>query len=553
MGNTDYIKNIINANKKAFLNIDSGIIFEFTAAHIEQLYNIIPSINDNLGFSDVSAIAEINISPELLNELFYFQLAGPLDEDDNSINNENVMNYGISSIYEFDISYSNAITVHGGINAPKNESIKRDYVSYLAHVKTDGESSNINVFFNAYHLLQGVSNLDSGFNQTINDRISNNSSQDGVYLSLDTSNNAFIRSSAQLVTGMFTESESRRYHIFFNDLISQNAKQQANQINSNVYWVPFHGGDKMSILIKYVNDTPDTNTRSYKIVLSCITKFILPENVSNVGLNRKGNLNPSYILKLINEYTNMNYSFNSDSDSDSDSESVSNFISVYNSKFKKINLEIFKQVGYIQNIVDLYYKTFLSNVTQPSDISYNIDISNNKINNGLINNGINPSFQYIYLNSTITHIVNPTLTLIKRSLITSPYNLYPTLNDILDIQCDLNSTIHDNFRIRIYTRPVFTSIDGSFDGSFNINDRFYGNYYDSVKLGINSDYHTYHLNKLFPDWPNELQKSYGQIVYYNNGTQTLNTLGEQQILSICLMTNKINAKIGIKNIIVSYK
>jgi hypothetical protein len=49
----------------------------------------------------------------------------------------------------------------------------------------------------------------------------------------------------------------------------------------------------------------------------------------------------------------------------------------------------------------------------------------------------------------------------------------PTLNDILDIQCDLISDPYSqfasNFIIRIYTRPAFSSIDNN----FNPNDTFY--------------------------------------------------------------------------------
>jgi len=182
----------------------------------------------------------------------------------------------------------------------------------------------------------------------------------------------------------------------------------------------------------------------------------------------------------------------------------------------------------------------MSNVTQPSIVT-----------DYLRNNGINPSFQYIFLNSTITTILYPSLKTIKQSLLTSPYAEYPTLNDIQDITCDLNSD-GDHFFIRIYTRPVYSAIDNN----VNSEDTFYNNYYESDISGI-FDYTTFHLNDLFSNWPIILDTPYNQTVYYNgpNGLETkvLSRLGEEQILSICIYTKNVNANIGIKNIIITYK
>jgi hypothetical protein len=211
-----------------------------------------------------------------------------------------------------------------------------------------------------------------------------------------------------------------------------------------------------------------------------------------------------------------------------------NFVSNFNQNAPNIP-DIYKQIGYIINPLDLYFKTFMSNVTQPSII-----------NDGLMNNGINPSFQYIFLNSTITSILYPSLRTIKASLITSPYNQYPTLNDIQDIQCDLNSDT-DHFIIRIYTRPYFSSIDNSLTM-----DNFYGNYFDSSISGT-FDYTTFHLNDLFSNWTNILNTYQPRTVYYNNGPTIISTYGEEEVLAICIYTNVANANIGIKNIIVSYK
>jgi hypothetical protein len=208
-------------------------------------------------------------------------------------------------------------------------------------------------------------------------------------------------------------------------------------------------------------------------------------------------------------------------------------------------IQLFKEIGFITHPIDFYYKVILSNTTQPSTVT-----------NGLMNNGVNLSFQYIYLNSTITSLLYPSLRTIKRSLLTSSYNIYPRLSDIQDIQCDLNMNMYQNFIIRIYTRPIYNNIN-----TFNETDKFYGNFYDSIQLkdisgntSPNLDYKRYNINDLFPYWSLLLFTRYNQQVYYiNSGLKILTNYGEQEILSICLLTYDINANIGIKNIIVTYK
>lgn len=514
----DYIHNILN--NQAFINTDSGIVFEFTAAKVSQEYKTIPLIIDNDGFSDVSAIAIYEISSTTLNNLFYFQLASSLD-----VSNIQVAKYGINTKFKFNVMFSKALLTYSTFNT-LDQPISIDYVTYLAYSLTG--TTNTNIFSNKTQLLNTVSTMDSGFNNQINNNILlcgiNNLP---IFLSTDLKN-SFVHSTKQLVNGLLTIANSGRQQKFYNDLIDQSLNN-----TENIYWVPFHKGDKISLLINYVSNSSDINPRSYKIILNCGQSFIFPPNVSNIGFNPRGNLDPFYILTLLNNELNQVSQFDFDLNLDS------TFVRAYNTYGKQLSL--YKEIGPIMNPLDLYYKTFLSNFRQPSII-----------NNGIFNNGINPSFQYIYLNSTITEITLPSLRVIKQSLITSPYDLYPTLNDINDIQCDLNYDGSSNFIIRIYTRPAYTGIDNNLDP----NDTFYGNYYDSGIIqssGFSSDYNTYHLGDLFNSWTTMINSPFNETVYYFEGFEYLKTLGEQQILSICILTYDINANIGIKNIIVTYK
>ena len=527
MSYSDYIQNIIK--NQAFLNTDSGLVFEFTAAQASQTFNLASLLNDNLGFGDVSAIAVYDIPSSLLDKLFYFQLSSALDTNNLNNINSNIKNtiikYGINTQYTFNILFSTALLTY--TNFAMNNSIAIDYVAYLAHSLVG--TPNISVFSNTPQLIQSVTNMDGGFNNTINRNIAYSGiNQSNPFLTNDL-NNPFAHSTKQLVSGMLNIAQTNRQQLFYNDIITQSFNQ-IQYPGQNIYWIPFHTGDKMSILINYISNV-GLNPRSYKIILNCSATFIFPSNVSNPGLYPAGNLDPFYILNLVNQYQGTNLNLDA------------SFVSVFNEIGE--NLTIFKEIGPILNPLDLYYKTFLSNIKQPSLI--------NQTGNGIMNNGINPSFQYIYLNSTITDILYPSLRTIKQSLITSPYGLYPTLNDILNIQCDLIADPYHtpcNFIIRIYTRPIYTGIDNS----LNINDTFYGNYYDSVDQisNITSDY-TYNLIQLYPSWTTMLNTVYNQTVYYNDGLQLLNILGQQQILSICILTYDINANIGIKNIIVTYK
>jgi hypothetical protein len=491
-----------------------GINYNFTAA--------------NIGFGDVSAVATYDIQSSVLNKLFYFQLDKPYDASGSM----NIVNYGINASFKFNIGFSQSNVT--ATDYVVDNAVSTDYVRYLAYtiMSVVGKTTDINIFNNSAQLSQGLINMDRNFNNNINERLqSNTPNVSTIFLSNDTTN-PFIKSSQELVTEMLTFATPERLKVFQKDLINQPYDI------SNTYWVPFHSGDQMSVLIHYLTNY-NIKPRNYKIILNCIAPFIFPYSVTNVGYNIKGNLDPFYVLYQYNLYTNS--SLNMDA----------SFVSEFNSIGPNINLyrgnnilPFFQQIGITSNLMDFYYKTFRSKIKQPSLLN----------DNGIKNNGLNLSFQYIYLNSTITKLFYPSLRAIKQALLTSYYNAYPTLNDIKDIQCDLNCDASTNFVIRIYTRPAYSNISES--GINNIlypNDNFYGNYYDSIQninpISTNLNYNTYHLNDLFPYWSAMLSTVSNTTVYYNGKVKTLGVLGQQQILSICILTYNINANIGIKNIV----
>lgn len=516
----DYIRN--NLQNNAFIPTENNVIFEFKPAIVANNYTLQPNYEpiDNLGFSDVSAICTIDVLPSILNKLFYFQTNGNIDT---------VLKYGINTQFRFGLEYSKSNVVYGYINP---DQLKNDYINYLSYAITNLTINPSTLFSNYNTLVSGVQNMDTSFNQTFNNNFNSQNSQTDVVsfnnlniLLKNNTLNPYSLSTKQLVDGMKHLASETRKNVFLNDI--------ANQTNSqNIYWVPFHTGDKLSVVIQYVPPNGNGNpiigpnpvyTRSYKIVLNCLS-LILPDNIAHIAYNSKGNLDPMYCVRLLDV-------------------SLNTFVETFNTNSTNStnSINIYKQIGPIVNLMDYYFKTFMSLVTQPSTI-----------NNGLINNGNNPSFQYIFLNSTITTILYPSLRTIKESLLTSPCNYYPTLNNLHDITCELNSDNSSNFFIRIYTRPIFNGIDNSFNSS----DSFFGNYYDSISISGTTNYTYYNLASLFPYWSTLLTGSYVVNAYYNNngfGLRQINTFGEQQILSICIFTTVLNSNIGIKNIELIYK
>ena len=429
-----YINNIIRGT--AFFKTDSGVVFEFTPFDTA----VYP---DNVGFGDVSAVAIIDIPSSLLNNLFYIQLSDKLDITD--INIQKIQKYGINSLYKFNFLYSNSIISNSSFftNKYQNVQLVNDYLTYLAYSRTG--FADMNVLLNKNELYQTAVDMDQAFNRSINNNIGYTriGSPTQYFLSNDLSN-PYAHSTKQLVTGMLTIAKPIRKNIFLNNLIDQSFNN-----TQNLYWVPFHYGDKMSVVINYISSDSKIKPRRYKIILNCLDSFIFPNNVSNVGYNPNGNLDPFHVLLLLNNML-VNSGLNPVQMIDA------SFVSEFNSFGRNYldedpNIQliaIFKKIGFLLNPMDFYYKLFLSKIKQPSNII--TDASGNGV---LMNNGINRSFQYIFLNSTITTNLYPSLRSIKRDLLSSSYNLYPTLNDIKDIQCDLNFNSSQHFIIRIYTRP----------------------------------------------------------------------------------------------------
>lgn len=288
----------------AFSNDNSNnIIFEFTAINIVDQFSTLPLFESYRedGFPNVSAIALHKVNPTTLNELFYFE--------GNNLSTGTItpFYYGINMSHRFNYSYSNASLTYGAINTNGIPIVKADYVNYLAYAITGGYNL-ADIFDNQQGLLTEVVDMDRRFNNSINTTLSNmsvSSTVTGVTKIIDINNgsvffdtepgavgntgfnvsrnSSYIDSCRTLVNGLLSITNTPRGMTFLQDIKDQNtsainASYNASTVLTSYYYVRFHQGDIVSLVLNYVpysgNGQPiigsnPVYTRPYKIMLLC--------------------------------------------------------------------------------------------------------------------------------------------------------------------------------------------------------------------------------------------------------------------------------------------
>lgn len=268
-----------------------GIIFEFTAINVSNQFLNLPTF-ENIpidGFTNVSAIASIPIEATKLSNLFYF-------EGQNYGNNTTIIpvNYGINTSYKFNVSYSNASLTYGAINTLGQPPVKSDYVNYLAYAITGGYNL-ANIFSNEDILIQGVTNMDTSFNNTINDSVSSintnfstltskiiNITNTSVFFDTAANNSIYIQGCKLLLDGLLSIPNTVRGEKFFTNIEAQTGELinvNASSTSTSYYYIKFFPGDVVSIVLKYIPYNGNASsiigdnlvyTRSYKILLKCV-------------------------------------------------------------------------------------------------------------------------------------------------------------------------------------------------------------------------------------------------------------------------------------------
>jgi hypothetical protein len=187
---------------------------------------------------------------------------------------------------EFSITYG-----HINTNA---SSLRADYVNYLAYAITGGYNT-ADIFSNELDLVDGVTQMDVGFNNIINQKISNVATlsptiesslltldNNDVFFDVGTSTNPYIMSCQYLLDGLLGINSGTRGAQFLTDIVSQNISgSNVSSSTTGFYRIPFHTGDILSLRLSYVPYTGSgvtvvgnnpIYTRSYKVVLNCISE-----------------------------------------------------------------------------------------------------------------------------------------------------------------------------------------------------------------------------------------------------------------------------------------
>lgn len=274
-----------------YTNDLDGIIFEFTAINVSNRFLNLPTFENipTVGFANVSAIASIPIQATKLSNLFYF-------EGYNYGNDTTVIPvmYGINTSFKFDLSYSNASLTYGAINTLGQPPLKSDYVNYLAYAITGGYNL-ANIFSNEDVLIQGVTNMDTSFNNTINDSVSSinknfstitskivNITNTSVFFDTAANNSIYIQGCKLLLDGLLSIPNTVRGEKFFTNIEAQTGETinaNASSTSTSFYYIKFFPGDVVSIVLKYIPYNGNASsiigdnlvyTRSYKILLKCV-------------------------------------------------------------------------------------------------------------------------------------------------------------------------------------------------------------------------------------------------------------------------------------------
>lgn len=303
-------RNIIDQNDQSIPNPSDGIIFEFVPCDISASLLVTPLLEaaTEMGFTDVSGVAIIDVLPSSLDKLFYFYSTDFSGIDFTSNESTDIISkfadvyYGINIDYSFNVNYSNSFVQNGKIMGNGTNKISDDYVRHLAN-SLFGVTNLVSVFSNENLLVNGVAAMDISFNNTLNKNIRDMNVQtvtskkiqnvDLSWVFLDISSNVpdnkYVKSCRQLIDGFLSIAETPRGNIFFQDLSSQSMSKNTHLQTGlgpwadSLFWVKFHDNDMLSLKLTYRINTVDNyinldefrlhtvTDRSYKVVLRCKT------------------------------------------------------------------------------------------------------------------------------------------------------------------------------------------------------------------------------------------------------------------------------------------
>jgi hypothetical protein len=262
---TQYNYNLADANllyqrtNNFYSTTDASFVFEFLPMDVSATFQTLPlfqpytEASGSIGFTDVSATAYITAPANNFSRLFMFE-----SNDTTFVNYPNQdISYGVNNVTVFNMSYSQARVKNGWANAAtaylNNTSVNQDYVRYTAKAITGGYAL-ADIFQNEEQLIQGVNDLDTSFNLTLNTNISTNyfnmSNINGMGKFPDMSNNPYVLACKHLLDGLLTNASTARGTQFLDDLEAQTTNVSGD--STKRYYIIFHAGDVLAIRLGYI-------------------------------------------------------------------------------------------------------------------------------------------------------------------------------------------------------------------------------------------------------------------------------------------------------------
>jgi hypothetical protein len=212
------------------------------------------------GFTDVSQVATLDISSNMINNMFLFNQSTSIEEIPFNVFNSSSIVYGIANTsYNFSFSQANTST----------NTIMNDYIKAINY---EIAQTDIIIFKDISFIKDGLENLDSIFNLKIKQNISYNISSNNNTVLQPANQNPYSYACKQLISGILTYSSPERITRFWDDINTQTPP----------YSVVFHTGDSIAVRIGYVPKNGDGSkleglsttmnnrlyTRTYKIILN---------------------------------------------------------------------------------------------------------------------------------------------------------------------------------------------------------------------------------------------------------------------------------------------
>lgn len=262
--------------------------YVFDLFEMDLSLNVDPSFAAALtgftGFTEVSAVAQIDVSASKFNNIFSITTDSSdiddIEDSDIKFSVESTFTYPFVDSGDVSLAFSNAQIKYGAINNQYlDQSLKKDVVRNIAKSITGGYAV-ADIFSNEEELLNDVSNQDISMHDNFFQIINSVKELDQSYTvnafgDLTADQARVLKTAQALFTVNATDDGGPRQDALFADLSNASVDASGNAKSETTVSLKFSVGDTIALRIQYdPNDSSapgmgenPVNSRSYKILL----------------------------------------------------------------------------------------------------------------------------------------------------------------------------------------------------------------------------------------------------------------------------------------------